>query len=179
MKHQSFFALLLAIVACASGCKQQANPTAPTISGIYSFHSSDSSIRHGTDILVINSDSTYVHFYANGSSRKQLVQDGTWKQGEGDSIVFGKFVGWDLFGPTPDGVTYPDPRKYRVSAWPWTKRRLRNRCKSRSRREVCTNRTEQSLIRHLSGEYGGNTTGGEYGDMIPIHPISGGWPRSR
>ncbi len=109
MKHQSFFALLLAIVACASGCKQQANPTAPTISGIYSFHSSDSSIRHGTDILVINSDSTYVHFYANGSSRKQLVQDGTWKQGEGDSIVFGKFVGWDLFGPTPDGVTYPDP----------------------------------------------------------------------
>lgn len=109
MKRKSLFTLLFVIVACVSGCKEQGHSTAPTIYGIYSFHSSDSSIRHGTDILVINSDSTYVHFYANGSSGKQLVQDGTWKQGEGESIVFSRFVGWDLFGPTPDGVMYPDP----------------------------------------------------------------------
>jgi hypothetical protein len=79
------------------------------VSGIYSFHCSDSSIHHGVDVLVIKDDSTYVHLYTRGSSGKDLVQSGHWNRASETTIGFENFVAWDLFGPLPDGVMYPDP----------------------------------------------------------------------
>ena len=75
---------------------------------MYSFHTSNSSIHHGVDILIIKDDSTYVHLYTKGSSGKDLIQSGTWKA-DGTRIIFANFVSWDLFGPLPDGVMDPDP----------------------------------------------------------------------
>jgi hypothetical protein len=50
-----------------------------------------------------------VHFYTGGSSGKNQVQSGSWTIGIGKSLVFKGFIAWDLFGPMPDGVMYPDP----------------------------------------------------------------------
>jgi hypothetical protein len=60
------------------------------------------------DILVLNGDSTYMHAYTQGSSRKDLMQSGTWKR-DRNSIDFSGFVAWDLGGPLPGGVMNPDP----------------------------------------------------------------------
>ncbi len=79
------------------------------MSGIYKLEVSDTSIHHGVDILVLNSDSTYVHLYTKGSSKKDLMQSGTWMAEGTAGIVLDKFVSWDLGGPLDDGVMYPDP----------------------------------------------------------------------
>ena len=57
--------------------------------------------------MVLQKDNTYVHFYAGGSSGKSLTQEGGWKE-NGSSIMFSRFVAWDLYGPLPNGVTFPD-----------------------------------------------------------------------
>ena len=88
-----------------SGCYQGSQLS---VSGVYSLHISDTSIHHGVDILVLNNDSTYVHIYTKGSSGKDLMQSGHWER-FGSTIGFDHFVAWDLFGPLPDGVMYPDP----------------------------------------------------------------------
>jgi hypothetical protein len=102
-----YFSLVAVVLAC-SGCFQASPRTAPTVYGIYSLQSSDSSIHHGVDLLILNDDSTYLHVYTKGSSGKDLMQKGTWNR-NGDSIGFSEFVSWDLGGPLPDGVMYPDP----------------------------------------------------------------------
>ncbi|MGB6690477.1 MAG: hypothetical protein WBE76_21795 [Terracidiphilus sp.] len=109
MRYILLFALVSIASVYFSGCYEKQQSPEPTECGIYSFQTSDSSIHHGVDILVLNDDSTYAHFYTKGSSGKDLVQKGSWKRGVGNSLVFSGFVGWDLFGPTPDGVMYPDP----------------------------------------------------------------------
>ncbi len=101
--------LLLATAIPLSSCFEQKTRPAPTISGVYSLHVSDGSIHHGEDILILNSDSTYVHLYTHGSSGKDLMQSGYWKKDSETTIGFYNFVAWDLFGPLPDGVMYPDP----------------------------------------------------------------------
>ncbi|HUB51156.1 MAG TPA: hypothetical protein VL986_03360 [Terracidiphilus sp.] len=73
-----YIVLLLALIG-ANGCFQGHVP-APTKYGIYRLEISDTSIHHGADILVLNSDSTYVHLYTHGSSGKDLVQSGTWNE---------------------------------------------------------------------------------------------------
>lgn len=109
MKLKSLYVLLFVVAACIAGCFDRNPSTAPNVCGIYSFHTSDSSIHHGVDILVINNDSTYVHVYTKGSSGKDLTQSGHWNIDSAASIGFDNFVAWDLFGPTSDGVRYPDP----------------------------------------------------------------------
>jgi len=103
-------ALLFGMLIGATGCFQDRAP-APTMFGIYRLEISDTSIHHGVDILVLNSDSTYVHLYTHGSSGKDLVQSGTWS----DKGGFDRFVAWDLYGPLPDGVMYPDPARTGLS----------------------------------------------------------------
>ncbi len=110
MRTYSFLSVLFLItVLPCSGCFDESKIAAPTLCGVYSMHISDSSIHHGVDILILNSDSTYVHIYTHGSSGKDLMQTGQWKNGVGKTIVFSNFVAWDLLGGTPDGVMYPDP----------------------------------------------------------------------
>jgi hypothetical protein len=103
-----FCLLSVSALACSS-CFDQSKVAAPTVNGVYSMHISDSSIHHGVDILLLNSDSTYVHIYTHGSSGRDLMQTGQWKNGVGKSVVFYNFVAWDLLGGSPDGVMYPDP----------------------------------------------------------------------
>ncbi|MGB8030012.1 MAG: hypothetical protein WCF30_10145 [Terracidiphilus sp.] len=98
--------VLAAAIPC-SGCFEANSRIAPTVCGVYSLHS-DSSIRHGVDILILDGDSTYMHAYTKGSSKKDLMQSGTWMR-DGNSIDLSGFVAWDLGGPLPDGVMYPDP----------------------------------------------------------------------
>ncbi len=109
MKHAIVKLALLGFIILTAGCDGTVQSPAPTICGVYMFRTSDTSIHHGVDILVINADSTYVHFYTGGSSGKNLVQDGSWNRGVGSTIGFSGFIGWDLMGGTPDGVMYPDP----------------------------------------------------------------------
>jgi len=110
MKRWFVFSPLLAVSLACSSCFDENRTSAPTVCGVYSMHISDSSIHHGVDLLILNSDSTYVHLYTHGSSGKDLVESGGWKE-LGHSIGFGDFIAWDLFGPLPDGVMYPDPAK--------------------------------------------------------------------
>jgi hypothetical protein len=96
------------LLFCAIACFDGIPKPAPTVCGIYSLHVSDKSIHHGKDVLIIKDDHTYVHVYTEGSSKKDLIQSGSWEDA-GRSIEFSGFVAWDLFGPLPDGVMYPDP----------------------------------------------------------------------
>ena len=102
------YAPLLSFLIGATGCFRDKAP-APTVFGIYKLAVSDTSIHHGVDMLVLNSDSTYVHLYTHGSSGKDLTQSGNWKKDSESTIGFSNFVAWDLFGPLPDGVMYPEP----------------------------------------------------------------------
>jgi len=108
MKRWFVFSSLLAVSLTCSGCFDESKTSAPTVCGVYSMRISDSSIHHGVDILILNSDSTYVHLYTHGSSGKDLMESGGWKEYR-NSIDFGNFVAWDLFGPLPDGAMHPDP----------------------------------------------------------------------
>jgi len=103
------FGLILSMLVGTTGCFQDAAP-APTMFGIYKLEISDASIHHGVDILVLNSDGTYVHLYTHGSSGKDLVQSGTWNDAR-----FNKFVAWDLYSPLADGIMYPDPANTQLS----------------------------------------------------------------
>jgi hypothetical protein len=100
VKKAAYFSVLAAAVTC-SGCFDASQKTPPTVYGIYSLHTSDRSIHHGVD-------PTYLHIYSKGSSGKDLTQRGTWTR-DGNSILFGEFIAWDLGGPLPGGVMYPDP----------------------------------------------------------------------
>lgn len=109
MKYMLFRTLVCSLMLFVSACKTGSRSESAPICGVFSLQTSDGSIHHGVDLLVINADSTYVHFYAEGSSGENLVQGGRWIRGVGNSIGFSGFIAWDLFGPTPDGVMYPDP----------------------------------------------------------------------
>jgi hypothetical protein len=108
MKFKPLYTLISIMPLLTAGCWEEGASTSSPVCGIYSLHTSDSSIHHGVDILVINKDSTYTHFYTKGSSGKDLVQNGTWKT-YGGSIDFSGFVGGDLGGPDQQGVMFPDP----------------------------------------------------------------------
>lgn len=109
MRNAFVWVFFLSLAGLSSGCNAGNQTAERTMNGVYSFQTSDGSIHHGVDLIVINSDSTYVHLYVKGSSGKTLVQEGSWKKGVGNSVGFYGFVAWDLFGPTPDGVMYPEP----------------------------------------------------------------------
>ncbi len=108
MKRRLVSGLLLTAALACSSCFDGGKTITPTVSGVYSLHTSDESIPHGVDILIVNDDSTYLHIYTKGSSGKDLMQRGTWKR-DGDTIFFSDFIAWDLGGPLPNGVMYPDP----------------------------------------------------------------------
>jgi hypothetical protein len=109
MKSLLLKALVSSLILVVASCNNRARSVAAPICGVFSLRALDSSIHHGVDLLVINPDSTYVHFYTGGSSGKNQVQSGSWTIGIGKSLVFKGFIAWDLFGPMPDGVMYPDP----------------------------------------------------------------------
>lgn len=107
-RFTSFLLAAGAGVLAITGCNGNPQQDPPQLCGVFSLHRGDPWVSHGVDLIVLNPDHTFEHFYSRGSTGKDLSQSGHWQTSPG-KITFDPFIGWDLFGPTPKGIASPEP----------------------------------------------------------------------
>jgi len=106
------------LVVLCGGCRQildAPKSLEERVQGTYLFREEPQPVTgHGVDILVLNPDRTYYHFYGSTGTAGVKSQKGTWNS-SGSELVLCAFVAWDLYGPEGHGVALPDPANTSLS----------------------------------------------------------------
>jgi hypothetical protein len=99
------------------GCRLEKPTSNGRVAGVFQF-TSNYGRRHGTDLLVIESDNTYFHYYYPPVRAKSYTQSGKWRfffdKVDGKEVVFDDFVPWGIEAWAGRGVTLDNTAQTRA-----------------------------------------------------------------
>lgn len=87
------------MVAVVAGCTTRVSEE--RLPGIYQFERRSGVFRHGTDLLILHPDHSYLHIYAPLTTEILQTQRGRWSFNEDGTLTAYQFLAWDLddWGP--------------------------------------------------------------------------------